>query len=81
MMYTGIIRTVDTLGRVVIPIELRSKLGINPGDGLEFLLDNNRIVLQKNLTSCLFCGTTKDLRSFCGKPVCRQCINRIGKEE
>ncbi|WEG12745.1 AbrB/MazE/SpoVT family DNA-binding domain-containing protein [Pullulanibacillus sp. KACC 23026] len=47
MKSTGIVRKVDELGRVVIPIELRRTLGINEKDSLEIYVDDDRIVLKK----------------------------------
>ncbi|QST01778.1 AbrB/MazE/SpoVT family DNA-binding domain-containing protein [Pontibacillus sp. ALD_SL1] len=47
MKSTGIVRKVDELGRVVIPIELRRTLGINEKDALEIYVDDDRIVLKK----------------------------------
>lgn len=47
MKSTGIVRKVDELGRVVIPIELRRSLGIAEKDALEIFIDGNQIVLQK----------------------------------
>ncbi|MDV2583264.1 AbrB/MazE/SpoVT family DNA-binding domain-containing protein [Alkalibacillus haloalkaliphilus] len=47
MKSTGIVRKVDELGRVVIPIELRRTLDINVKDALEIYVDDDQIVLQK----------------------------------
>ena len=47
MKSTGIVRKVDELGRVVIPIELRRTLGIEEKDALEIYVDDDRIVLKK----------------------------------
>ena len=47
MKSTGIVRKVDELGRVVIPIELRRTMDIEEKDGLEIYVDNDRIILRK----------------------------------
>lgn len=77
MKSTGVVRRVDELGRVVIPIELRNKLGIMEKDPLEIYVDGENIILQKYQTSCAFCGSTKKLTEFQGKLICSKCINKI----
>ena len=47
MKSTGIIRKVDELGRVVIPIELRNKFGIAERDPIEIYVDGSSIILKK----------------------------------
>ncbi|RHW35945.1 AbrB/MazE/SpoVT family DNA-binding domain-containing protein [Neobacillus notoginsengisoli] len=47
MKSTGIVRKVDDLGRVVIPVELRRSLEIAVGDSLEIFKDDNKIILRK----------------------------------
>ncbi|MFJ7753561.1 AbrB/MazE/SpoVT family DNA-binding domain-containing protein [Peribacillus muralis] len=62
MKSTGIVRKVDELGRVVIPIELRRTLGIKEKDALEIYVEQDRIILQKykpNMT-CQVTGETSD---------------------
>ena len=78
MKSTGIVRKVDELGRVVIPIELRRTLKIEEKDSLEIYVDNDRIVLRKYEPGCLLCGSTDDgLRIIKGKSFCRNCIKAI----
>jgi transcriptional pleiotropic regulator of transition state genes len=62
MKSTGIVRKVDELGRVVIPIELRRTLGIAEKDSLEIYVDDERIILKKykpNMT-CHVTGEVSD---------------------
>lgn len=62
MKSTGIVRKVDELGRVVIPIELRRTLGIEQKDSLEIYVDEDKIILKKympNMT-CSITGTVSD---------------------
>lgn len=47
MKATGIVRKVDELGRVVIPIELRRTLGVDVRDPLEIFVNGDQIILQK----------------------------------
>lgn len=79
MKSTGIIRKVDELGRIVLPIEIRRTLDIEERDELEIFMDNDQIVLQKFEPSCIFCSSSQGLVSYRGKNVCQQCIRNIGK--
>lgn len=73
MKSTGIVRKVDELGRVVIPIELRRTLGIEEKDALEIYVDDEKIILKKYEPACVFCGNAADVRVFKGKQVCQEC--------
>ena len=77
MKSTGIIRKVDELGRIVLPIELRRTLDIAERDELEIYVDNDRIVLQKFEPSCVFCASSYGLVSYRGKNVCQECIKKM----
>lgn len=77
MKSTGIVRRVDELGRIVLPIELRRTLDIEIKDPLEIYVDGNTIILKKYEPSCVFCGNAKDIITFNGKNVCPNCINKI----
>ena len=77
MKSTGIIRKVDELGRIVLPIEIRRTLDIAERDELEIFMDNDQIVLQKFEPSCIFCASSRDLVSYRGKNVCQECIRKM----
>lgn len=77
MKSTGIIRKVDELGRVVIPIELRNQFQIAEKDPLEIFVDGSSIVLKKYEKSCLFCGNTKKLVNYKEKLICNKCLTQI----
>lgn len=77
MKSTGIVRKVDELGRVVIPIELRRTLDIAEKDALEIFVDGEMIVLKKYAPACIFCGQAKDVTQFKGKNICPDCIAQI----
>ncbi len=79
MKSTGIIRKVDELGRIVLPIEIRRTLDIAERDELEIFMDNDQIVLQKFEPSCIFCSSSQGLVAYRGKNVCQQCVRNIGK--
>lgn len=80
MKATGIVRKVDELGRVVIPIELRNKFDIKVKDPIEIFVDSNTIVLKKYEPNCVFCGNTKELVSYNDKLVCEKCIEKLNNK-
>ena len=77
MKSTGIVRRVDELGRIVLPIELRRTLDIEIKDPLDIYVDGNTIILKKYEPACVFCGNAKDIVTFNGKNLCPNCINKI----
>lgn len=81
MKATGIVRKVDELGRIVLPIELRRTLDIEVRDPLEIYLDGDHIVLCKYESACIFCGSARGLSTYMGKQVCRDCASKISKEK
>ena len=79
MKSTGIVRKVDELGRVVIPIELRNKLGIEEKDPIEIYVDGSSVVLKKFQPNCIFCGGTKNLIKYKDKLVCSKRKKKLNK--
>ncbi len=79
MKSTGIIRKVDELGRIVLPIELRRVLDIAERDELEIYTENERIILRKHQTSCVFCNSAKALAVFKDKHVCETCARSLSR--
>lgn len=79
MKSTGIIREVDSLGRVVLPVELRDIMGIDKGVPLEIFVDveNKKIILNKYSFGCLFCGNGEELVKIHGKHVCKDCLKEL----
>lgn len=77
MKSTGIVRRVDELGRIVLPIELRRTLNISEKDSLEIYVDDDSIILKKYEPCCIFCGESKDVFVFKGKNVCPKCISEM----
>jgi transcriptional pleiotropic regulator of transition state genes len=77
MKSTGIVRKVDELGRIVLPIEMRRTLDIAERDALEIYVDGESIILKKYQPACIFCENTKDIVSFMGKNVCPECISKL----
>ncbi|MBR2934366.1 MAG: AbrB/MazE/SpoVT family DNA-binding domain-containing protein [Oscillospiraceae bacterium] len=81
MKSTGIVRKVDELGRIVLPIELRHTLDIEPKDALEIYVDGNTIMLRKYQPACIFCDDAKDVVLFRGKNVCTTCIKALSEQK
>lgn len=79
MKSTGIIRKVDELGRVVIPIELRNTLKIAEKDPIEIFVDGTSIVLKKYESTCVFCSGTKKLVEYKDKLICEKCAKEISE--
>ena len=77
MKSIGIVRKVDELGRIVLPIELRRQFGIEEKDSLEIYTDDNCIILKKYEPSCIFCGDARDVIQFNGKNVCPDCAKAL----
>lgn len=77
MKSTEIVRKIDPLGRIVMPIELRNLLNIDNNSELEIFVDSDKIILGKYNKSCYLCGSNKNLARFRNKNVCRNCINEF----
>lgn len=76
---TGIVRRIDDLGRVVLPVELRKSFGIHEADPIEILVDNENstILLKKYQPGCGFCGNMGELVDFSDHKICRECVDKI----
>jgi len=81
MKSTGIVRKVDELGRVVIPIELRRTLGIDEKDALEIYVDSEKIIFKKYEPACVFCGNADQVIRFKNKNVCKECATSMSSVE
>ena len=77
---TGILRKVDELGRIVIPMELRNKLGIEEKDSLEIFVEGSSIILKKYNSTCIFCGSDKNLFSYSDKLICAKCKEALSNK-
>ena len=79
MKATGIVRPVDKLGRIVLPVELRRTLDITTEDSLEIFTDGESIVLKKYSPSCIFCGEAGNVEMVKGKYICKNCLRELKK--
>lgn len=77
MKSTGIIRSIDELGRIVVPKEMRLKMGIESQDPIEIYVEGDKIILKKYENSCAFCDGNENLTEFKGKMLCPSCIKEI----
>ena len=81
MKTTGVIRKLDELGRIVIPIEQRRALDINLHDPVEISMEDDRIVIKKYRAGCIFCGSTQNVTEFKDKLICKRCLNELKKDK
>ena len=77
MKSTGIVRRIDDLGRVVIPMELRKVLNMPNGTPIEIYTEGDSIILHKYRNKCEFCGSTENVTEFKNKVVCSNCLNDL----
>jgi len=74
MKSTGVVRKVDELGRIVIPVELRRTLDIDVKDALEIYVDGEQVILKKYEPACIFCGDARDVVNY-------KCLNELKNQQ
>lgn len=74
MKETGIVRKLDELGRITLPIELRRTLNLAERDAIEISTEGNKIILEKYEPEDIFTGEKEDLIEYCGKKVSKKSI-------
>ena len=79
MKSTGIVRKVDELGRIVLPIELHRTMDIAEKDAIEIYVDGASIILRKYEPTCIFCGDAKNVINYRGKNICPNCLKEMKK--
>ena len=77
MKAVGVVRKLDSLGRYVLPKELRSRLNIDIGYSLEVFVDGNSILLRKYEQYCIFCNEVKYVNYYKGKNLCSRCMREL----
>ena len=78
MRTTGLTRSIDEVGRIVIPKEYRRILQLNnKEDSLEISMEGDRIVLRKYLPACTFCMSAEGIIEYSGYKVCRNCVDNL----
>ena len=79
MKSTGIVRRLDSLGRIVIPKELRRTLGIEPDNPIEIFTEGDTIILRKYRPGCELCGSVDEVYRVGGHRICRICAEDISR--
>jgi len=77
MKFTGIVRKIDELGRLVLPIEIRKQLEIKERDSVEIFVEGGKIILKKYEPACIFCNCIGDMVYYNGKLICRDCLEKL----
>lgn len=77
MKSTGVVRRIDELGRIVLPIEIRKNLDIDNRDAVEIFVEQDKIILKKYEPACIFCGNADNVTMFGGKLICHDCIAKL----
>ncbi|MBE6827395.1 MAG: AbrB/MazE/SpoVT family DNA-binding domain-containing protein [Ruminococcaceae bacterium] len=81
MKSTGIVRRIDKMGRIVLPMETRTLLNLNEeGAAVEIYTENDMMILKKYVPSCLFCSNTENLIEYHGVKICENCINTLSEK-
>ena len=79
MKSNGIVRKIDELGRIVLPVNLRRELNIGPNDMVEVYSDEEKIIVKKHIKSCVFCGSEENIIDVNSRSVCKMCTGEICK--
>lgn len=79
MKNVSVIRRIDELGRIVLPIDQRKSIDVSPRDYVSLKLENGNIVISKHNKTCVFCGSEDELSDFKGQPVCAVCRKELAK--
>lgn len=79
MKSLGTVRKVDELGRIVLPIETRKRLGLGPKDPVEIFVEKDRVILKKYEPTCIFCGNSDNVVMYKEKRICKSCLAEISK--
>ena len=81
MKSLGIVRKIDELGRIVLPIETRKRLDLTAGDGVEIFVERDRVILKKYAPACIFCGEVDGVINYNDKKICKSCLEELRKLE
>lgn len=80
MKSNGIVRKIDELGRIVIPMEIRNTLDLKSRDSIQISLEDDHIILAKYGDKCVFCGNQDKLKGYMGKQICQKCTGEVKKK-
>lgn len=79
MKSTGIVRKIDTLGRIVLPIELRRVMDLDIKDPVAIFVEDDEIILKKYQPTCMFCDNATGLVTYNEKRICKSCLENLKK--
>lgn len=78
MKETGIVRKIDELGRLVIPMELRRSFDIQENAPMEIFTDNGCIIIKPYKPHCACCGDDREGHSIHkGLRICPACLKEL----
>ena len=77
MKSVGVVRKIDALGRVVLPIEIRRNLNLANEDCVEIFVEGDSVILKRWNPTCVFCGSTEQTKVYKEKVICESCLNDI----
>ena len=79
MKDTGVVRKLDELGRITLPMELRKSLGLKEKDAVQIFVDGERVILERYAPSDIFTGSMDELVEYRGKKVSKESIIELAK--
>lgn len=77
MRNTGVRKTIDDLGRIVLPKEIRKSLGFEIRSSVELYVDGESLIITKSKNACIICGSNDDLTEYKNKCICQKCIDDL----
>jgi transcriptional pleiotropic regulator of transition state genes len=77
MKALGIVRTIDKLGRIVLPADLRKSMDYAIDEPLEIFVEDDKVILKKYNPTCLFCGSGENTVKYKDKLVCAECAKKL----
>ena len=69
----GLVRFLDGLGRLTLPIEVRRTLGFEDRQEVDMYIEGNEICVTKAVPGCIICGSSEQLMEVQGIKICRDC--------
>ncbi len=79
MKATGVVRNVDNLGRIVVPITIRKAWNLTEGSPLEIFTDDDMIILKRYEPGCIFNGTVDESVEYEGYKVSKTAIKEMAE--
>ena len=78
MRSEGIVRNIDSVGRIVLPRDLRERLGLTAeNSALEIFTDGDKIIFKKYVPTCIFCNNADDIIVYKGNNICKECVEKM----